>query len=396
MPPGFQSQDMRSATQKAFTRLPWTENPSRDGKSYLTNGTQIAIDALTNSSLKDPYREIHANDHPDEKNRTLSLPEYFLLNGERGGPMATYLVSATKRPNFKLQMNTTVTRLTRTGEQMSGVQVEASGAGGVSGVINVTPYTGRVILSAGVFGTSKILFRSGIGPRDQLEVVQKSDDGPTMLGEKYWLDLPVGKDLDDAPALYLAVKKDDVGSYDWESAYHNPNPADKEQYLEHRSGPLSMIQPSMGPAFWDTITGSDNRSRVIQWTVNSGYTEGFGGLILFASNLNNGKTSRGRLTIDTNLFVNVTTLPYFNDEGDHDFKALLSSANSVLDIMKSIPNSSVYYPTSGTSMEDYLRDVGIAPFCPSIHTDRSPVHKNTANSLLKSLDGLSAHGRDLW
>ena len=74
--------------------------------------------------------------------------------------MATYLVSAAARKNFRLQMNTTVTRLVRKGDTVTGVEVEASGKGGYSGTISVTPNAGRVILSAGVFGTAKILFRS--------------------------------------------------------------------------------------------------------------------------------------------------------------------------------------------------------------------------------------------
>lgn len=277
MPLGFQSQDMISATQKAFSRLPWTEFPSQDGKSYLTNGTQIAIDALISPSLPNPYRFIHANDEPNAKNNTATFAEYFLLYGEKGGPMATYLVSASQRKNFRLLMNTTVKRVTRTGEQMSGVEVEASSSDGISGVINITPYTGRIILSAGVFGTSKILFRSGIGPKDQLVTVQRSSDGPTMLGEKYWIDLPVGNGLDDGPAVYLAANGVDVGSFDWERAYHDPDPQDVILYLEKRSGPLAMIQPSLGPIFWDTVLGKDGRTRTIQWNVNSGNEPPYGG-----------------------------------------------------------------------------------------------------------------------
>lgn len=77
--------------------------------------------------------------------------------------MATYLVTASERSNFKLWMNTTVDKVIRTGGHITGVQVEAYGDGGYKGVVNVTPSTGRVILSAGTFGSAKILLRSGIG-----------------------------------------------------------------------------------------------------------------------------------------------------------------------------------------------------------------------------------------
>jgi cellobiose dehydrogenase (acceptor) len=279
MPPGFRSADMVSATRKAFSHLPWTSYPSKDGKDYLANGTYIALDTVTSSSLPNPYRLIQANKEPDSKNHTVSLTEYFISNGERGGPMATYLVTASQRKNFRLHMNTTVKRITRTGEHISGVEVEASGAGGLSGTINLTPHSGRVILSAGVFGTAKILFRSGIGPREQLQNVQQSSDGPTMLGEKYWIDSPVGHNLDDSPAIYLAAIRNDIETYDWEGAYNSPNEKDVQQYLKERSGLFSMIQPSLGPVFWDRIRGADNRTRIVQWDVNSGKLDPYGGML---------------------------------------------------------------------------------------------------------------------
>ena len=81
-------------------------------------------------------------------------------HGERGGPMATYLVDAHARTNFKMWLNTTVARVTRVGSHITGVDVEASSLDGYCGTVKVTPNTGRVILSAGAFGTPKILFRS--------------------------------------------------------------------------------------------------------------------------------------------------------------------------------------------------------------------------------------------
>jgi cellobiose dehydrogenase (acceptor) len=81
-------------------------------------------------------------------------------------------------------------------------------------VVNVTPGTGRVIVSAGTMGSAKVLLRSklyrvfssmnsltvagGIGPTDQLNVVKSSStDGATMISQDQWINLPVGYNLDD-------------------------------------------------------------------------------------------------------------------------------------------------------------------------------------------------------
>jgi cellobiose dehydrogenase (acceptor) len=65
-------------------------------------------------------------------------------------------------------------RIVRTGGTATGVELE-SGVGGTGycGTVNLNP-GGRVIVSGGAFGSSKVLFRSGIGPKDQLNVVKNS------------------------------------------------------------------------------------------------------------------------------------------------------------------------------------------------------------------------------
>jgi cellobiose dehydrogenase (acceptor) len=109
------------------------------------------------------------NDHPDQKNRTYGHSTFFIENAERHGPLATYLVSAAKQKGFRLHTNTNARRLVRTGGRITGVELECSKGGsvgpGFSGVINVTPGTGRVIVSAGTFGTAKVLFRSKLPQR---------------------------------------------------------------------------------------------------------------------------------------------------------------------------------------------------------------------------------------
>ena len=147
---------MAPYVDKVFSRIPWTDTPSMDGKRYFQDTAQRVTEVLASAG----YTALSANEQPDAKSGVVSNSEYMFLHGERGGIMATYLVSAAARKNFRLQMNTTVTRLVRKGDTVTGVEVEASGKGGYSGTISVTPNAGRVILSAGVFGTAKILFRS--------------------------------------------------------------------------------------------------------------------------------------------------------------------------------------------------------------------------------------------
>jgi cellobiose dehydrogenase (acceptor) len=107
------------------------------------------------------WQELTLNDNPSWKNHTYGHTPYMFSHGERGGPMATYLVSASKRSNFKLWMNTTVKRVVRTAAgHVTGVEVEPFLDGGYEGVVNVTAKTGRVVLSAGTFGSARILMRS--------------------------------------------------------------------------------------------------------------------------------------------------------------------------------------------------------------------------------------------
>jgi cellobiose dehydrogenase (acceptor) len=147
---------MASATSRVFSRIPGTDHPSMDGQLYLQQGFDVITDGLANAG----WTSVVANNVPDAKNRTYAHTPYMFSNGERGGPMATYLVTAKARTNFNLWMNTTVSRVIRTGGHITGVEVSAYGDGGHTGIVNVTLNTGRVVLSAGTFGTAKILMRS--------------------------------------------------------------------------------------------------------------------------------------------------------------------------------------------------------------------------------------------
>jgi cellobiose dehydrogenase (acceptor) len=161
------------------------------------------------------WSQVTANNVPSQKNRTFANTPYMYINGERGGPLATYLVTASARSNFHMWLNTSAERIVRSGGHATGLNVVATNNGGYTGTVQLTPITGRIIVSAGAFGTPKLLFRSGIGPTDQLQVVQSSSDGPTMINSTQWIDLPVGYNLDDhlnvcdiSPPLYALNDSD--------------------------------------------------------------------------------------------------------------------------------------------------------------------------------------------
>ncbi len=193
-PAGWSYADMANATQAVFGRIPGTTHPSMDGKLYTQQGFEMLGGGLRAAG----WKEVVPNDHPELKNHTFGHSTFMYAGGERGGPLATYLVSASQRPAFAVWPNTMARRVVRSGGHATGVEIECTSSGsGHAGVVQLTPGTGRVILSAGTFGSAKLLLRSGIGPADQLNVVKGSSDGPTMIGSDQWIDLPVGYNLND-------------------------------------------------------------------------------------------------------------------------------------------------------------------------------------------------------
>lgn len=85
---------------------------------------------------------------------------FFIENAERHGPLRTYLETAAARPKFTLWTNTMAKRTVRTGGHVTGVELQCRNGAGFNGTVNVTPGTGRVIVSAGTMGSAKVLLRS--------------------------------------------------------------------------------------------------------------------------------------------------------------------------------------------------------------------------------------------
>jgi len=267
--------------------------------------------------------------------------------------MATYLVTANARKNFKLIMNTAVNRVVRDGGHVSGVEVQAYGKGGYCGTINVTPGTGRVVLAAGAFGSPKILMRSGIGPRDQLRVV-KGAEGAKMIDVSQWIELPVGHNLDDHVNTDIVITHPNVSFYDFYGAYDKPITADKNHYLSQRTGILAQSAPNLAVVAWEEVKGADGITRQMQYTarVEGGHDIESKKAMTISQYLGRGATSRGRTTITAGLNMVVSTVPYLHDK--NDVAAVATSIDNLIASLKKDPLIKVVYGPTNQSTADWL------------------------------------------
>ncbi|KAK4208393.1 cellobiose dehydrogenase [Rhypophila decipiens] len=358
-PAGWKSKDVAAAEKRVFNLIPGTTHPSRDGKLYRDEGYNVLAGGLKTSG----WKEVVPNEANNQKNRTFGHTTFMYSAGERGGPMATYLVSAAGRKGFALWMNTAVKRVVRTGGHATGVELECLSNGGFSGTVNLTPKTGRVILSAGTFGSAKLLLRSGIGPKDQLEVVKASEiDGATFIDEKEWINLPVGYNLIDHLNTDLIVTHPDVVFYDFYEAWTTPIEGDKEKYLSNRTGILTQSAPNIGPMMWEEIKGSDGIVRTLQWTAR---VEGDGAItkslnaMTLSQYLGRGVVSRGRMTITPGLDTNVFEHPYLHNAVDKE--VVIQGIKNLVATLSVIPNITFVLPPANRTIDDWVNGMIVSP-----------------------------------
>lgn len=162
------------------------------------------------------YRPLTINSNADSKDHVYGYPAYnvsrlLLLclrgliviqfkGGKRTGPVATYFKTASARKNFKYRQYTYVLNVVRKGAAITGVKTNDSQVG-PDAIIPLNP-KGRVVLAAGAFGTPRILFRSGIGPTDMINVVKGNAAAAALLPpQNEWINLPVGYNVSDNPSI---------------------------------------------------------------------------------------------------------------------------------------------------------------------------------------------------
>ncbi|KAF2276470.1 cellobiose dehydrogenase-like protein [Westerdykella ornata] len=355
-PAGWKSKDVKPAIDRVFKRIPGTDTPSVDGKRYKQEGFEVLSKALS----ADGWKQVTANNAPEKKDRAYAHSPFMYVNGQRQGPLGSYLVSALQRKNFKLWMNTAVRRVVRTGGKATGVELDG-GNGGYCGTVNLNP-GGRVILSSGTFGSAKLLFRSGIGPKDQLNIVKNSaQDGPSFIKESEWINLPVGQNLNDHVNTDLVVRHPNVSFYDFYKAWTDPIPADKDLYLNKRSGILAQSAPNIGPIAWEVVKGSDGIDRSIQWTarVEPSPPATDNTSMTISQYLGRGSTSRGTLSINGALSMYVSKAPYLQTK--EDLEVVIKSIKNMQKAIAKVPEIVFEVPSPNVTVEAYVASLPLTP-----------------------------------
>lgn len=153
----------------------------RIGSSEITPWQQACLDAAPKIGI--PFVDDLNNLDEDVG---MSTSPVNIVDGVRWNTAFSYLDPVRASGRLTVMGNMQVDRLTLQGQRVTAI--EAIGPDG-----RVTVEAGRVIVCAGTYGSPIILLRSGIGPAAELRA----------LGIESKLDLAVGQNLHDHPAVYL-------------------------------------------------------------------------------------------------------------------------------------------------------------------------------------------------
>ncbi|KAG8929895.1 hypothetical protein FRC02_004902 [Tulasnella sp. 418] len=354
-PAGWQTPN--TARDKLKAKLPSTDVPSPDGKRYLDQVYDV-VKTLLNSK---GYNPATINDNADWKDSVYGHPAYNFVGGKRSGPL-TYLRSSKTRANFNVMTYTNVIGVVRNGAAVTGVRINNTAYGG-NGIVPLTT-KGRVVLSAGAFGSPRILFQSGIGPSDMINLVKNDATyGPNLPPQASWINLPVGSYVSDNPSINLVFTHPSVDSYDnWQPIWDSPRTADANQYKSSQSGMFAASSPRIN--FWKAYNGPDNKTRYMQGTARPGAASIETSQSYNASNiftitvyLSQGITSRGRIGIDAAMRGVPIVEPWFQDTKDKT--VLLNGINDILGSMSAVPNLKLITPDlTKITVQSYVDNYG--------------------------------------
>lgn len=300
-PAGWNWADVSASADSLYERSPGY---------ILANGTGVDQEAFTVMSgfLSDNgFTQTDALANPNEKEAVFSHPPWLIRNGLRGGAVHDYLPLAQAKSNFKLSKNTQLIRVVRTNTTATGVEVELSS--GSRQIINLNS-GGSVILAGGAMSTPRMLINSGIGPKAQIQTVQSGSVSVTLPDEAEWIELPVGKYIQDHPIFTVKLTtKDSLYALD-STAFTSPNTSCANAYNEHSTGLLAQSGQRIN--FWTTTSANDSSTYYVQGTVYAPSNN----TIKIKVYLTHGITSTGVLEVTSQGATTFSTTPYLQTTAD--------------------------------------------------------------------------------
>lgn len=322
-PTGWSWSDIESSAESFYERNPGTTLSSSDGRRY----NQGVYQTLASLFKANNWSEVDAIEEPNKKNKVFSHPPMNIHNSLRAGPVLTYLPLAQAMDNFKLQLNTKVLRVVRSGSAVTGVEVQTES--GATQLINLKA-DGKVVLAAGALSTPRLLINSGIGPADQLEIVNGGSTGITINSTDS-IELPVGKGLKDHPILSMTVDVKSGGNF---TVFDPTAPSDNDIALYAQgAGPLAEGMQRLN--FWSSVEGSDGVTRYVQGTTSVSSSTA----IKVKVYLTHGLTSEGRLGVTADGSTELITEPWLTTDGDKE--AITSFINEFFGYVQKSDNLSI-------------------------------------------------------
>ncbi|KAF1952416.1 hypothetical protein CC80DRAFT_596514 [Byssothecium circinans] len=150
-----------------------------------------------------------------------------------------------------------VLRAVRTNSTITGVETQDNA--GARTIYNVKP-GGKFILAAGAMSSPRILFRSGIGPKKQIETVRSGNVPITLPEESAWIDSPFSYVKDHA---FIMVPFNVTSAIKVMSSEEYLSPSQENiDLFKQASGPLT--QPFARFDTFQPVTTTDNKTLIVQ------------------------------------------------------------------------------------------------------------------------------------
>jgi cellobiose dehydrogenase (acceptor) len=214
---------------------------------------------------------------------------------------------AEAKSTFKLKLNTKVIRVARNASRITGVEVE-TGQG--REMINLRP-GGSVLLAAGVMSTPRILFNSGIGPSEQINIVKSGTAKVKLPDEGDWISLPVGLDIKDHSRYILNFNVTEGVATKSRTELMSPSEAEKD-LLRAGSGVLTRSFQRLDT--FRRIKTSDGHNIMLQSHCSSPRNDTVEIMLL----MTHGLTSSGALSINAAGNTVFTKEPWTNTDTDRE------------------------------------------------------------------------------